>query len=81
MSHNWQKTKRAARGVSVNVFAARAGPGNELVCCSVERKSSQKMEVRKQKYQMTFLFLLFFLRGSAAASMLSEKKEGIGLNA
>lgn len=81
MSHNWQKTKRAARGVSMSVFAARAGPGNELVCCSVERKSSQKMEVRKQKYQMTFLFLLFFLRGSAAASVLAEKRERIGLNA
>lgn len=81
MSHNWQKTKRAARGVSVNVFVARAGPGNELVHCSVEGKSSQKMEVRKQKYQMTFLFLLFFLRGSAAASMLSEKRERIDLNA
>lgn len=81
MSHNWQKTKRAARGVSMNVFAARAGPGNELVPCSVERKSSQKMEVRKQKYQMTFLSLLFFLRGSAAASVLSEKRERIDWNA
>lgn len=80
MSHNWQKTKRAARGVSMNVFAARAEPGNELGHCSVERKSSQTMEVRKQKYQMTFLSLLFFLRGSAAASMLSEKRERIGLN-
>lgn len=81
MSHNWQKTKRAARGVFMNVFATRAGPGNELVQCSVERKSSQKMEVRKQKYQMPFLFLLFFLRGSAAASVLSAKREGTGLNA
>lgn len=75
MSHNWQKTKRAARGVSVNVFAARAGPGNELVCCSVERKSSQKMEVRKQKYQMTFLFLLFFLRGQLQPACSQKRRK------
>lgn len=60
MSYNWQKTQRAGRGVSVHVFVARAGPGNELVHCSVERKSSQKMEVRRVK-----------CRGSFSCSLLS----------
>lgn len=75
------KDKKGSQRGFYECVCSKSWPGNELVCCSVERKSSQKMEVRKQKYQMTFLFLLFFLRGSAAASMLSEKRERIGLNA
>lgn len=83
MSYNWQKTERAAGGVSVSAFVARAGPGNELAPCPVERKSSQKMQVRKQKCQMTFFILSVLperVSCSGAASTLPGERERSAVN-